>query len=438
MQKFKSWLSKSDINCNEAYILSEIFSILLEGRNDAEVLRNKKQDKHKQLDLFSTKKPEIVDALSCPITPLSGYERHIKKIQDFAQSGPDQFAQVLMFSPLSANANFAVHWDNFYVLMIILKHYFPKTVKKEELEAVVDGFGDYLHSMGASIYGWKFDHIEYIWNNREKLMGEFNELNSKNDLHKIIARLSRIPGVQPVKAGFVAQLIYGKAGCIDTHNIDIYGKVFPELKDDLEPKKWTLKGGNEKGVENYTKLLDKLQDRGIGTKQLWDVWVDFVENFYKHITKHGKGYYGDYGSGLDPNDPIYQALKNVVIPKTGIGRNKKSVFVPLVSGKHGMGASATHLPMDADDALDQFDKMYRKGEKGSEAAGSVPFRTDKFGRPIDPTSGLSDMPSSLYYFGNAMNDPDRIRDVINKRLAAGGKKAVKFRIDKNQDKLFKK
>ena len=41
--------------------------------------------------------------------------------------------------------------------------------------------------------------------------------------------IAAVPGAQPVKAGFLMQLLWGKAGCIDTHNIDIYSKVFPDL-----------------------------------------------------------------------------------------------------------------------------------------------------------------------------------------------------------------
>ena len=60
-------------------------------------------------------------------------------------------------------------------------------------------------------------------------------------------------------------------------------------------------------------------------------------------------------------------------------------MVPLVKGQVGMGASATHLPMEPDEALRQFHKMYRKGEQGSDAARAVAFYQDRFGKPLDQT-----------------------------------------------------
>lgn len=373
----------------------------------------------------------------CPRTPLSGYASHIGLIQKFAHSNPDNFAQVLMFSPLSAHAPFAKHWDNFYTLMLILKHQFPRGVTAEEIRSAVDAFGDKGAALAHTISGWKLDTIADIWTRREELFVNLNKLAAGGDDVQLINALVGLKGVAPVKAGFIAQLLWGRAGCIDTHNIDIYSKVFPDMAaaGDFDEKGWSKKGG----VEKYVGMLGRLSRRGIGSQQLWDVWVDFVETMYIMITSHGKGYYDMQGPALDPSDDEYSALRGKKIPKVGIGQDAGGVMVPLVGGRVGRGASATHLPMEPDDALRQFHAIYRGGEKGSDAARAVAFHQDKFGRPLDQNLGIE--PTALRYFGPAVGsggevDADHIRDIIKRRVAGGGKKARLAAAQAAQRELF--
>ncbi|MFT2598320.1 hypothetical protein ACMWP3_26035, partial [Escherichia coli] len=69
------------------------------------------------------------DWKGCPITPISSYDKEIRALQIYAGQSADHFAQVLLFSPLSANVNFAKHWDNFPVVMTVLVTEFPDKIK---------------------------------------------------------------------------------------------------------------------------------------------------------------------------------------------------------------------------------------------------------------------------------------------------------------------
>lgn len=427
--EFKKW-----INLSEGILGYVLAACITEGRKSPETLRRKDFSS----TLFDTTPKQILGPDECPINPLSGYDTHIKSIQKFAFSGPEQFAQTILFSPLSANVPFTKHWDNFQVLMMILKHYFPNKVDPQKLEYIVDAFNDKYHALAHTISGFKYKTIAYIWNNRENLFNELPKLSSEGDDEKLIRRLSEIPGVQPIKAGFIAQLLFGKAGCIDTHNIDIYTKVFPDMADEFNEKKWKGK----EGAKNYVALLKKLEkEKKIGSKQLWDIWVDFVEYFYRLVSTHGKGIYADMGSSLDPNDPIYRAIKEkeIKIPKIKIGQStKKHVMVPVISGRYGMGASATHLQDDPDEMLRQFQRIQR-GEEGSTASRSIPFRTNQ--NDANASIGMPTEPSSLHYFGKALSnkgeiDPERIKHIIDKRQERGGKKAWSARYAKQQGTLF--
>ena len=427
--RFKEW-----INLSEGILGYIIAACITEGRKAPDDLRS--SDFSSSLFDTTPKSKQILGADACPINPLSGYDTHIKSIQKFAFSGPDQFAQTMLFSPLSANVPFTKHWDNFQVLMMILKHYFPKKVDPQKLEFIVDAFNDTYHAMAHTIAGFKYNTIADIWNNREKLFNELPKLSEEGDDEKLIRKLLEIHGVQSIKAGFIAQLLFGKAGCIDTHNIDIYTKVFPDMADEFDEKKWKGKDG----AKNYVALLRKLEkEKKVGSKQLWDIWVDFVEHFYRLVSTHGEGIYADMGSSLNPDDPVYQAIKEkeIKIPKIKIGQStKRQAMVPVVSGRHGMGASATHLQDDPDEMLKQFQRIQR-GEEGSDASRAVPFRAGLH----DPSIGMATQPSSLHYFGKALSDkgevdPDRIRDIIDRRQKRGGKKAWAARSAKQQGNLF--
>lgn len=379
---------------------------------------------------------------ACQITPLSGYSQHITAIQAFARSSPENFAQTLMFSPLSANTPFAKHWDNFQMLMAILKHNFPNKVTPEQIEQAAKSFDEKYHKLSHTLSSWKYDTIAYIWSNKEGLFQELNKLAAGGDDVALIKRLSMIKGVQPVKAGFIAQLLWGRAGCIDTHNIDIYSKVFPDMDraGDFDERKWSASSkSTEKkrtdAASRYVGVLNKLDKRGIGTKQLWDVWVEFVETMYIMITKHGKGYYDFQGGALDAKSPEYSQMQGIEIPKLGIGKDRGGVMVPLAQGKLGGGASATHLQMDPDDALKHFHDLYRKGQihepasspgGGNLAARAVKFRVDpQTGKSVD--QNLGKVPTSLNYLEPAITggevDPDHIRAIIRDRIA--GKKREK-------------
>ena len=344
-----------------------------------------------------------------------------------------------MFSPLSANVNFAKHWDNFPVVMTILKTMFPDVATKEGLQTAIDGFGDKYYALAGTVAGWKYDTICYVWNNRERLYNELRAANKSGSEIALLGELVKIPGVAPVKAGFIAQLIFGKSGCLDTHNIDIYTKVFPDMKDELNPELWQKGGGKDgietskgiEGIKRYADTLKKLEKRGIGTLELWDVWVDFVGRMYKMITSGGRGLYADLDPALNPHDPKYAELKTNINKMRITSAGKKTdaiVGVPTITGgTEGGGAGATHTIAAKDplEALKQFDTMARGG-KGEDWARAVPKFLNKHGIPFDPGSG--DKPAMQHYFGNAVSggeiDKDRIRDIIQQRMLKGGKKAA--------------
>lgn len=321
--------------------------------------------------------------------------------------------------------------------MTVLVTEFPDKIKakkasdkgKTPVEILQDRlawFDQTKYGLGATVAGWKYNTIVYVWNNR-------HELKSKMDaIHKgggsdadLIMAMQAIPGVAPVKAGFIAQLIYGRAGCIDTHNIDIYSRAFPDLKGELKDSLWQKKSGkndnpedlpaNRDSVERYTGTLSKLKDRGIGTKELWDVWVDFVGHMYKAILDGGKGLYSEIGPALNPKDPKYADLITTVPKERMLATGKKQqgdkVGVDTITGSNaGGGASMTHdLPAHHPH---EMLKHLHKAARGDKDA--LPFATAVRREP----KMMGPQPAGLHYFGPAIDqdsgdvDPDRLKDLL--------------------------
>ena len=101
---------------------------------------------------------------------------------------------------------------------------------------------------------------------------EFIEDGPETDRVKAAAMLDYVaglPGFGLVKAGFVIQLAYGLAGCLDTHNLTRLG--LKEHTFEHYKRLGTAKGRRNK-VSSY---LDAIAASG-GCGALWDDWCKWV------------------------------------------------------------------------------------------------------------------------------------------------------------------
>lgn len=282
---------------------------------------------------------------------ISGYEEHTPLIRNFAQKSPENFAQVLLFSPLSANITFSDLFEAFPVLMYWLKT--KKNVSIDDISDFINGLSDTSdRQLLAKAIGrqgsWKLKTIAEVWNKRKSLFDHANSLNDKNDMEGLISLLSSIPGIAPVKAGFVIQLIFGKMGCLDTHNVDMYKALSKKMgwgiENDLDPKNWADPNNKSKSVSSYVNLLKKMDhELGIGTKELWDLWVDLVGELYRK-SRSEEVYSSKFGAALNPHDPKWEKVRGDVgstFSKTTSG-GRPIDLTPASGSPEGMGVSKVH------------------------------------------------------------------------------------------------
>ena len=166
------------------------------------------------------------------------YATHQPQIAKFARQNPDNFAKVLRF--------------------VIF------TIQQQLSTAVKQSTGE----QAANAFGFKLKALAEIERDKKQIFDECQALYCAGDKVGLLDRLTKVHGLGLVKAGFVCQLVYGFAGCIDTHNLKLYNiklsqvTLSDKLKEDTRLKK----------ISQYISLCDKLG----GTEHLWNYWCQYV------------------------------------------------------------------------------------------------------------------------------------------------------------------
>lgn len=345
-----------------------------------------------------------LDAEGGMIQVTSNFDSDRPALHHFALTEKDGIAQAILFVLLTPRANMRDVWRFFPVILAVLKSmpsrdldeekltdrlrnmlakatpapdYIAKASKgtqKDDVYPVPQGFA-MTSVTGATPSNWKIRGIVKTWKNAAKIQDEIKSMLSGDvDVVKLTDKLiDDIPGMDIVKAAFAVQILLGKLGCIDSHNLRIYtdylygaakGKnrnKFLQMIADLDPagsitskdlglpgqfsasqlKKGDLKTpegiipkalkspsnkitrgrrsetGRIDRIARYVRALEMLEaESGIGTREMWDIWTNYVAQ----INTYQSGistYSTHYGSGLDPKDLEKVKLGDTVpyIPK---------------------------------------------------------------------------------------------------------------------------
>lgn len=133
------------------------------------------------------------------------------------------------------------------------------------------------------------DHNQELYDGMMKIV----KSKKKGSELDMILHWLQVPGLGLPKAGFMTQLVMGKAGCMDVHNIR---KFLPEEDSSKgTPNRWQTSGVSEETKKR--KAIDYLHFCKLagGAKGLWDQWCTFIaEQFPDHFDS------GDHVSKLHP------------------------------------------------------------------------------------------------------------------------------------------
>lgn len=168
------------------------------------------------------------------------YSEHIAQCNQFAQSGPEELAQTVRF-----------------VLATI----------QQSLEQVPDILEDWaaLGTESRHAWGMKKAGLGWLEGNSERL---YNRVRLANSDRKILREFLEVPGLGMVKAGFACQLYNGSIGCIDSHNIKLYGIPLSALRYTAK----LLPDTQKRKQKQYIELCHGLG----GSALLWTRWCDYL------------------------------------------------------------------------------------------------------------------------------------------------------------------
>lgn len=174
------------------------------------------------------------------------YSVHAKAIQDYAQESSDNLADVIIMVVLSIQQP----WKNIGLQMADVK-----------LNGRASKF---LWGNKGRTYGYIMKRKSFIFN---QFLAVVNSNKSDSDkAYSLMNIFLRIDGLGMVKAGFVCQLSAGLVGCIDLHNIRLYGIDEKILK---LPKSLKSQDIKDEKINKYISIC-----HNIGTENLWDTWCN--------------------------------------------------------------------------------------------------------------------------------------------------------------------
>jgi len=176
------------------------------------------------------------------------YSIHAKAIQNYAQESSDNLVNVITMVVLSI---------------------------QQPWRSVGDQMADVRqHGIDSKfLWGNKRKAYSYITKRKDFIHNQYLAVinSSKPDNEKAYSLMNiflRVDGLGMVKAGFVCQLSAGLVGCIDLHNIRLYGIDEKVLK---LPKSLKSKDKRDEKINKYISIC-----HNIGTEKLWDTWCDYL------------------------------------------------------------------------------------------------------------------------------------------------------------------
>ena len=144
--------------------------------------------------------------------------------------------------------------------------------------------GDQLADVRANgadskyLFSHKKDAYSYLKDNKDSLYNE--TIKHRDNPEELIKLWIEVPNLGLVKAGFIVQLATGGAGCLDSHNIKLYG-VKPNV---LVYNKKALEKTKTKKIKEYIKLCEKLG----GSVALWSNWCILLASKNEKVFKDGE------------------------------------------------------------------------------------------------------------------------------------------------------
>jgi len=186
------------------------------------------------------------------------YDTHNPLVRKFAQTDAKSLEQVIAFVFASIRVQTSM-------LPRMMKEYRKRGIKS------------------SWIWGNKRTGIDYVRKHRQDLFDRMTSIlraKKATCTHDLLMLFLEVPGLGLPKSGFVVQLVAGKAGCMDVHNVR---KYMPEVDSAKGTPSWLQTSGNsyETKAKKGHKYLE-LVDLAGGCKPMWNNWCTHLSVIYPH------------------------------------------------------------------------------------------------------------------------------------------------------------
>ncbi len=183
------------------------------------------------------------------------FDTHNPIINEYMQSNHKNMVDGIMFVVLSVKTPF-------------------HTMQKQMEDYRVNGVNS------KYVWGFKRQTLEYLLEHGEDLYNELMDLSTRTKFgdkkfkgrdiwthrdQQMMLVLTDVPGLGVVKAGFVMQLMFGRVGCIDVHNLRRFYKV------DAKDVKFVKIASDRIKLEKITNYVNICKGHR-SPKKLWDQW----------------------------------------------------------------------------------------------------------------------------------------------------------------------
>mgnify|MGYP004020214429 CR=1 FL=1 len=176
------------------------------------------------------------------------YINHAKAIQNYAKQSSNNLVDVITMVVLSIQQPWLSVGDQM------------ADVKQNGLNS------KFLWGNKRKAYTYITKRKDFIHNQYLAVINSKKSDNAK--AYSLMNIFLRVEGLGMVKAGFVCQLSAGLVGCIDLHNIRLYGIDEKVLK---LPKSLKTKELRDDRINKYISIC-----HNIGTEKLWDTWCNYL------------------------------------------------------------------------------------------------------------------------------------------------------------------
>lgn len=138
---------------------------------------------------------------------------------------------------------------------------------QQGLETVPTILADFaeLGARSPFAFGAKARGIEYAREHAEQLHAD--AMTALRCDHALLRHFLQVPGLGLVKAGFAAQLFGGRVGCLDTHNLRLYGIPANAVRFNKAAAEKT----RERAIVRYAAACRALG----GPVNLWARWCEY-------------------------------------------------------------------------------------------------------------------------------------------------------------------